>query len=95
VRNLADYLGAAKSAGAWVYGAEAGSARDYTEPDYGGRVVLVLGSEEKGLRPRVRRSCDAIVSLPVRGKIASLNVSAAASALLYEVVRQRGRGGRA
>ena len=59
------------------------------EPDYSGRVVLVLGSEGKGLRPRVRAACDALVELPLRGRIGSLNVSAAAAALLYEIVRQR------
>jgi 23S rRNA (guanosine2251-2'-O)-methyltransferase len=89
VTNLANYLRDAKQAGAWVFGAEAGARSDYTDPDYEGRTVLVLGSEGKGLRPRVRDSCDALVSLPVKGRIASLNVSAAAAALLYEVVRQR------
>lgn len=89
VPNLANYLRDAKQAGAWVYGAEAGTGRDYTEPDYNGPVVLVLGSEGKGLRPRVRDSCDALVSLPIKGKIGSLNVSAAAAALLYEALRQR------
>ena len=89
VTNLANYLRDAKQSGAWVYGAEAGAERLYTQPDYSGRLVFVLGSEGKGLRPRVRDSCDALVSLPVRGRIASLNVSAAAAALLYEVVRQR------
>jgi 23S rRNA (guanosine2251-2'-O)-methyltransferase len=89
VTNLANYLRDAKQAGAWVYGAEAGAERLYTQPDYSGRLVFVLGSEGKGLRSRVRDSCDALVSLPVRGRIASLNVSAAAAALLYEVVRQR------
>jgi 23S rRNA (guanosine2251-2'-O)-methyltransferase len=91
VTNLANYLRDAKEAGAWVFGAEAAATSDYTEPEYGGRTVLVLGSEGKGLRPRVRASCDALVSLPVRGRIASLNVSAAAAALLYEVLRQRSR----
>jgi 23S rRNA (guanosine2251-2'-O)-methyltransferase len=89
VTNLANYLRAAKEAGAWVYGADAGADRPYTDIDYEGRIVLVLGSEGSGLRPRVRATCDALVSLPVRGKVASLNVSAAAAALLYEVVRQR------
>jgi 23S rRNA (guanosine2251-2'-O)-methyltransferase len=89
VTNLANYLRDAKQAGAWIFGAEAGARSNYTDPDYQGRTVLVLGSEGKGLRPRVRDSCDAIVSLPVRGRISSLNVSAAAAALLYEVVRQR------
>jgi 23S rRNA (guanosine2251-2'-O)-methyltransferase len=94
VTNLANYLRDAKQRGAWVYGAEAGAGEDYTSPDYGGRVVLVLGSEGKGLRPRVRDTCDALVALPVRGRIGSLNVSAATAVLLYEVLRQRqARGG--
>jgi 23S rRNA (guanosine2251-2'-O)-methyltransferase len=87
--NLADFLLTAKRQGAWVYGAEAGAPVPYTVPDYGGRVVLVLGREDAGLRPRVRAVCDQVVALPVRGAIGSLNVSAAAAVLLYEVVRQR------
>jgi 23S rRNA (guanosine2251-2'-O)-methyltransferase len=90
VRNLADFLGEAKEAGAWVYGAAADGAMAWTAPDYAGGVVLVLGAEGKGLRPRVAKACDALVSLPVRGRIESLNVSAAAAALLFEIVRRRG-----
>ena len=90
VRNLADFLADAKQAGTWVYGAEGSDeARPYTEPDYSGGVVLVLGAEGKGLRPRVRDSCDVLVALPLRGRIESLNVSAAAAVLLYEAVRNR------
>ena len=89
VRNLADYLAAAKRAGAWVYGAEAGAATSYTDVDWRGRVVIVLGSEGAGIRPRVRAACDDLVALPVRGRIASLNVSAAAAVLLYEAARSR------
>jgi 23S rRNA (guanosine2251-2'-O)-methyltransferase len=90
VRNLADFLGEAKTAGLWIYGAagEEG-ARPWTEIDWTGGVVLVMGAEGKGLRPRVADSCDALVSLPLRGSIESLNVSAAAAALLYEAVRAR------
>jgi 23S rRNA (guanosine2251-2'-O)-methyltransferase len=91
VTNLADWLGRAKDAGAWIYGAEAGAEPPYTQTDLTGSVVLVLGSEGKGLRPRVADSCDVLVSIPVRGRVASLNVSAAAAALLFEAVRQRGR----
>ena len=92
VRNLADWLGAAKDTeGVWVYGAEVGAAGPYTQVDLTGRVVLVMGSEGKGMRPRVAESCDALVSIPVRGRTASLNVSAAAAVLLFEAVRQRGR----
>lgn len=90
VRNLADFLGEAKDAGCWCYGAagEAG-AQPYDRPDYRGGVVLVLGAEGKGLRRRVAQSCDALVALPVRGRIGSLNVSAAAAALLYEILQRR------
>jgi 23S rRNA (guanosine2251-2'-O)-methyltransferase len=89
VRNLADFLAEAKQAGAWVYGAEAGADAPHWEPDYSGRVVVVLGSEGRGLRPRVRSACDALVGLPLKGRLESLNVGATAAALLYEIVRQR------
>jgi 23S rRNA (guanosine2251-2'-O)-methyltransferase len=89
VRNLADYLTQAKQAGAWVYGAEAGAARAYTDVDWKGRVVIVLGSEGAGIRPRVRAACDELVALPVRGRIGSLNVASAAAVLLYEAARAR------
>jgi 23S rRNA (guanosine2251-2'-O)-methyltransferase len=87
VRNLADYLSEAKRAGAWVYGAAASpDAVPYDRPDYSGRVVLVLGSEGSGLRPRVASACDQLVALPLRGQVESLNVSAAAAALLYGIL---------
>ena len=89
VRNLADFLAAAKHDGAWVYGAESGAEVPYWKPDYRGRVVIVLGSEGKGLRPRVRAGCDQLVGLPLRGRLESLNVAATAAVLLYEIVRQR------
>ncbi len=93
VPNLADWLATAKDAGAWLYGAEAGAAAPYTDVDLTGRVVLVLGSEGRGLRPRVARSCDLLVSIPSPGRIDSLNVSAAAAVLLFEAARQRAPAG--
>jgi 23S rRNA (guanosine2251-2'-O)-methyltransferase len=93
VGNLANWLGVAKQAGAWVYGAEAGSeAAPYDTLDYSGRVVLVLGSEGRGLRPRVASACDQLVALPQRGRVNSLNVSTAAAGLLYGILHLRGRG---
>ena len=89
VRNLADFLRDAKAAECWVYGADASARTPYRAPDYRGGVVLVLGAEGKGLRPRVRDGCDDLVSLPVRGRIDSLNVSAAAAVLMYEILQQR------
>ena len=89
VRNLADLLSAAKAAGCWCYGAAAGARVAYTAPDYRGGVVLVLGAEGRGLRPRVAAACDELVALPLRGRIESLNVSAAAAVLMYEILHKR------
>lgn len=92
VRNLADFLAAAKQAGCWCYGAAIDErAVPYDSPDYSGGVVLVLGAEGRGLRPRVAAGCDQLVMLPMRGKIESLNVSAAAAALLYQILQRRRR----
>jgi len=89
VRNLADFLADAKAAGLWCYGAQAGATTSYESLDYSGGVVLVLGSEGRGLRRRVASSCDALVSLPLRGQIESLGVAAAAAVLLYAVASMR------
>ena len=85
VRNVADWLAAAKEAGAWVYGASADAPLRYDQPDWSGRAVLVLGSEGEGIRPRVAAACDELVSLPMDGRVESLNVSTAAAALVYGV----------
>jgi 23S rRNA (guanosine2251-2'-O)-methyltransferase len=89
VRNLADWLAASKQGGAWIYGAQADAPASHTEIDLGGRIVLVLGSEGTGLRPRVAEACDVLVSIPIRGRVGSLNVAAAAAVLLFEARRQR------
>ena len=92
VRNIADWLDEAKKADAWVYGADADAKTSYDEPDYKGRVVLVMGSEGKGLRPKVAEHCDQLVSLPMVGRVQSLNVSTAAAAILYGILQSRRRG---
>ncbi len=95
VRNLADFLLEARDAGCWSYGASASEQQGrapvpYDSPDYrGSGVILVLGSEGSGLRPRVAGACDELIALPVRGRVGSLNVSAAASAILYEILQTR------
>jgi 23S rRNA (guanosine2251-2'-O)-methyltransferase len=91
VTNLARYLEEVKSGDLWIYGAagEAG-AQSMWETDLSGGVALVLGAEGKGLRPLVKRTCDALVSIPLEGAVESLNVSVAAAVLLYEARRQRG-----
>jgi 23S rRNA (guanosine2251-2'-O)-methyltransferase len=99
VRNLADFLADARKAGCWCYGASAegvagkgnpGEPVGYDTVDYGDSgVVLVLGSEGSGLRPRVASACDQLISLPLLGRIESLGVSAAAAATLYGILQSR------
>ncbi len=89
VRNLADWLEEAKRREAWVYGAAADAERVYAEVEWSGRAVLVLGSEGSGLRKRVAETCDELISIPLSGKVGSLNASVAAAVILFEARRQR------
>jgi 23S rRNA (guanosine2251-2'-O)-methyltransferase len=106
VRNMAAFLAQAREGGCWCYGASAPVASgeslgersrvrrpvSYDVPDYrGAGVVLVLGSEGRGLRPRVANTCDELIALPLHGSVRSLGVSAAAAALLYEILQDRAR----
>lgn len=88
-RNLADWLADARSAGFWIWGADADGDQAPWDVDLRGGVVLVFGGEGKGIRPRVRSACDGLLALPRAGRIDSLNVSAAATAFLGETLRQR------
>jgi 23S rRNA (guanosine2251-2'-O)-methyltransferase len=90
VKNLARYLGEVKGPSLWVWGAAGGEGTPMWDADLAGGVALVFGAEGRGLRPLVRRSCDALVSIPLLGQVESLNVSVAAAVLLYETRRQRG-----
>jgi 23S rRNA (guanosine2251-2'-O)-methyltransferase len=92
VRNLADFLQGAKEKGFWVYGAAAEAKAPYTTQDYAYPTCFVIGSEGEGIGRRVASVCDAMVSLPLAGKVSSLNASVSAAILLYEAVRQRATG---
>lgn len=89
IRNIADWLADAKQADFWIWGADADAHQPPWNTDLTGPTVLVLGGEGKGLRPRVASACDGLIALPRLGKLDSLNVSAAAAALLFEATRQR------
>jgi 23S rRNA (guanosine2251-2'-O)-methyltransferase len=90
--NTAQTLERLKAEGYWIYGTDPAGDAPW-EVDLKGKVVLCFGGEEKGLRALTRRVCDRLVGLPMRGRVASLNISTAAAAVLYEAVRQRtGRG---
>ncbi len=91
VTNLVRALEDMKKAGAWVVGVEnEAAAPTYDQADLTVPLVLVLGSEGRGLRRLVRATCDLVVRLPMHGRLSSLNVAVAGSIVLYEVVRQRG-----
>jgi 23S rRNA (guanosine2251-2'-O)-methyltransferase len=89
VVNIVNTIDVLKKAGVWIVGAEAGGDTVYWDADFLRSTALVLGGEDKGVRRLVREHCDYLVSLPLMGKISSLNVSVAAGALLFEVLRQR------
>jgi 23S rRNA (guanosine2251-2'-O)-methyltransferase len=90
VTNLARYLADVKGPDLWVYAAAGDAPQTMWQADLSGGAAFVFGAEGKGLRPLVRRMCDAAVSIPLAGRIESLNVSVAAALLLYEARRQRG-----
>ena len=89
VKNLNRLIEELKRNNIWVVGTSGEAERDYTDWDWTGACALVLGSEGKGLRRLVAENCDALVKIPMRGKIESLNVSVAAGVILFEAVRQR------
>jgi len=90
VTNLARYLAEIKSGDLWVAAAAGEAKASMWQADLSGGLAFVFGAEGKGLRPLVRRTCDLEVSIPLFGRIESLNVSVAAAVLLYEARRQRG-----
>jgi 23S rRNA (guanosine2251-2'-O)-methyltransferase len=99
VRNVADFLAEARRAGCWCYGASPRASAGgpapvpYDAPDYrASGIVLVLGGEARGLRPRVAGACDQLICLPLLGRSDSLGVAAAAAALMYGILQRRTQG---
>ena len=92
--NLVTTIETLKKSGIWIYGTTLGGGVQPWDADLTGPLCLVLGSEGEGLRPLVARACDVLVSIPMRGRVGSLNVGAAGAVLCYEVARQRSLKGR-
>lgn len=88
VTNIANTIDALKQRGVWVFGADM-DGDDYTRTDFDTPCALVIGNEGKGIGALTAKKCDAVISLPMCGKINSLNASVAAGILMYEVVRSR------
>lgn len=89
IGNIAQTLKQLKKQGFWVIGADMDGSCDYYHSDLTAPVVLVIGSEGRGISHLVKETCDVIVSIPMFGHVNSLNASVAAALLMYEVVRQR------
>jgi 23S rRNA (guanosine2251-2'-O)-methyltransferase len=89
VTNISRTLEDLKSKGLWIAGLDERGPQTYDKVDYKMDCAVVLGAEGKGLHDLVKRKCDFLVSIPMRGKVPSLNVSVAAGVMLYEVARQR------
>jgi 23S rRNA (guanosine2251-2'-O)-methyltransferase len=89
VTNIARTLEELKSRNLWVVGLDEKANQSYESVDYKMDCAIVLGAEGKGVHDLVRKKCDFLVSIPMRGKVPSLNVSVAAGVVLYEIVRQR------
>jgi 23S rRNA (guanosine2251-2'-O)-methyltransferase len=90
VTNIATTLRRIKEKGIWVLGATAGAQTELHAHGLAVPLAVVIGGEGRGIRPLVKRECDLLVSIPMKGKVNSLNASVAGSIILYEVIRQRG-----
>jgi 23S rRNA (guanosine2251-2'-O)-methyltransferase len=89
VVNIARAIEELKDAGVWTIGLAGDAPDSYDAIDYALPTALVLGAEGSGMRRLVRERCDRLASIPMHGKVSSLNVSAAAAVVLFEAVRQR------
>jgi len=89
VTNLVNTIKDLKKEGFWVAGAHQDGERNLFEADLAGAMALVIGGEEKGLRPLVQKHCDFSIAIPQTGAVTSLNASAAAAVIIYETFRQR------
>ena len=88
VNNISDTIEQLKKQGVWIYGADM-NGEDYLKTDFSGACALVVGNEGKGISRLVREKCDVIVSLPLKGRINSLNASVAAGILMYKIAEKR------
>ena len=90
VANIAQAIRTLQRNNVWVVGIDLGGEADYTQVDFSWPTAIVIGAEGKGVSELVRKRCDSIASIPMKGKISSLNASVAAALVMYEAFKQRG-----
>ena len=89
VTNMTNTIKTFKKKGFWIFGADADAGTSIFSTDCTGTVVLVIGGEGEGMRFLIKKNCDYLISIPMKGKIESLNATAAGAVILYEALRQR------
>lgn len=89
VTNISNTIEDLKEKGFWVVGVEAGAGKSCFSLSYNDPIAVVFGGESKGMRRLTKEKCDYLVSIPMKGKVSSLNVSAACAVIFYEILRQR------
>jgi len=90
ITNMVDTIKVLKQRGVWIVGLDKGADKTVYSSDLTGSIAMVIGGEEKGIRPHVKKNCDFLVSIPQMGQVNSLNASVAAAIAMYEAFRQRG-----
>lgn len=90
VTNLVQAIKKLKEEGYWIIGLEMEGSVDYKSQDYRGKIVVVIGSEGRGISRLVKDECDYMINIPMIGHVTSLNASVSASIIFYEILRQRG-----
>lgn len=91
VTNIARIIEELQEKGLWIYGADMEGRDMYYDTDLTGNIGLVIGGEDKGISPLIAKKCDVLVKIPMTGKISSLNASASAAILIYDIIRQRNK----
>lgn len=89
VTNLPSTLQILKKQGFWIFGADKSDQQSIYQTDFSGPVCLVMGGEEKGIRPLVKEQCDFLITIPMAGPVESLNASVATAIILFEIIRQK------
>ena len=89
VTNISDAIGILKKEGLWICGTDINTSKYYYEQDLNGPLGIVIGNEGNGIGQKVKKNCDFLVKIPMKGKIESLNASVSTGIILYEVVKQR------
>ena len=89
VTNITDAITELKESGLWICGTDISTSKYYYEEDYRGPIGIVIGNEGKGMSDKVKKNCDFLVKIPMKGKVTSLNASVSAGIVMYEAVKQR------